>query len=840
MPSAGTASSTGSTPSTRSTPSAGSGTASRSGRGRRIPSTDTGPPPAPLDVRLVPAAMLGWAGAFHAVTARPAVALGGAAGCLAMAALAVHHLRREHRRRPAARHRAVSRTPPAGALLLVALVVAAVLGSAGGQVHARSSGLLAELTTLGASALLTGRVAEEPRAVAAREWETAGRFRVTLTVSEVSGRGRVSTADAPVVVLGPAPWAALSLGEQVRVRGTPLATPPGDKAVALLTTDRHPERTARPPWHLRVVGGLRADLLAVTEDLSPQGRGLVPGIAVGDDRRLPADLEDDMRATSLTHLTAVSGAHVAIVLGAVLGAGVWLPRRARVTVGALALVAFVALVRPEPSVIRSAVMGGVVLAALLLGRPARALPGLCAAVVALLVLDPWLARSFGFALSVLATAGLVVLARPWARWLSHALPRWLATVVAVPAAAQAACAPVVLLLTPAISVYAIPANVMAAPVVPPATVLGVGATLVAPWWAAGAEAMVSAASVCTAWIALAARTFADLPGAQVTWPGTVAGSLLLAVLTAGAIAVLARAGPPRAGPWLPVSALVLVLLVVPGPRQALSGILPGTGPAEGWVAVQCDVGQGGAFLLRSGAASAVLVDVGGAGSGATECLRDAGVERLDLLVLTHPHADHVGGLPEVLAAVEVEQVLVSPAARPADTVAAVSGQLAAAGAEVLVATSDGARSDGVAGAVAWEVLWPTDEAAGTLPPDAVNDRSVVVRLDAPGLSAVALGDVELDGQAALVRALRDERAPTPEVVVMAHHGSPRQDPALAAALAPRLTLVSVGADNDYGHPAPSAVDLYAPSGPVLRTDECGPITVVRSDAGLATVADCDR
>jgi competence protein ComEC len=800
--------------------------------------------PAPLDARLVPAALGAWAAAHVGVTL-PAATSGVAAGVALLACAGPVWVLVRERRRPAGaprrRHRGVAAAPPSAAVLLALLVVAAVLGATAAQVHTRDHGLLGDLAFRGASAVVTSRVAAEPRALETREWEVEARFRVVVDVEQVSGRGARSAARAPVVVLGPASWGDLTLGEQVRVRGTLVATDPGDDAGALLVTSRAPERLGPPPWHLRAVNLLRGALREITADLSPQARGLVPGIAVGDDRDLPADLRADMQAVSLTHLTAVSGAHVAILLGTVLGAFVWLPRPWRTAAGALALVAFVALVRPEASVLRSAVMGAVVLVALVLGRPARALPALCAAVVTLVLVDPWLGRSYGFALSVLATAGLVLLARPWARWLSHLMPRWLATAVAVPAAAQAACGPVVVLLTPAVSPYAVPANILAAPVVPPATVLGVGATLLAPWWPGGAEALAAAASWCTAWIALVARVLAALPGAQLAWPGGTGGALALAAATAVGIGVLARAGPRRTGPALPALVVVLALALLPGPRQVVRAWLPDGWPPRGWVAVQCDVGQGAAFLVRSGPEAAVMVDVGPAGASAASCLRAAGVQRLDLLVLTHAHADHVGGLPEVLAAVHVRAAILGAGSDPVAAVEAVQHQLAAAGVSLDRPVAGGPGATGRAGEVGWEVLGPAPGAvtAGS-GEEAVNDLSLVVRLDAPGLRAVALGDVELDGQARLARYLRRSAAVPHDVVVMAHHGSSRQDERLAALLAPRLTLVSVGKDNDYGHPASSALDLYGRTGPVLRTDLCGAVAVVRTDApaGLAARAAC--
>ncbi|WP_341358157.1 ComEC/Rec2 family competence protein [Georgenia sp. M64] len=807
-----------------------------------------------VDARAVLPAVGAWAAAWVAV-AQPAdaVALAAAAALgLALVTGAVIGATRRARPQPG-RHRRSAVTSPSAAALLVTGVVAAVLLSTAAQLHHRQGGHLADLTSRGASVVVTGRVASEPEPLGrAREWEAAPRVRVQLDLESVAGRGERSGASAPVVLLGPATWGDVTLGERVRVRATLAATEPGERAVALLLAGDPPDVTDPPPATLRVVNAMRGRLRAVTADLSPQARGLVPGIAVGDDRALPTALEEDMRATGLTHLTAVSGAHVAILLGAVLGSTAWLPRRGRAVVGAVALAAFVLLVRPEASVLRSAAMGAVVLVALLLGRPSRALPALAGAVVGLILLDPWLAREYGFALSVLATGGLVLLARPWASWLSHVVPRWLAVGIAVPAAAQAACGPVVVLLTPAVALYAVPANLLAAVAVPPATVLGVAATLLGPVWPTAASVLVTAAAAFTWWIATVAQTFAGLPAAQVPWPAGGPGVLALAVATAAGVGVLARAGPRAAWlrPVVVVAVVVPALLVLPW-RDDLVAALPDGWPPRGWVAIQCDVGQGAAFLLRSGDDAAVMIDTGPDGGAAGDCLGAADVGRVDLLVLTHAHADHVGGLAEVLAAAEVTAAVLGPGPEPAPGVRDTLTLLADAGVPVSrpvtheVPVAPGGRAAGPAdrgraGEVDWQVLWPTPAAVARSPGgDGVNDLSLVLRLTAPGADVVALGDVELAGQAGVRGRLAGARGGAVDVVVMAHHGSARQDAGLAAALRPRLTVVSVGAGNDYGHPAASALELYARTGSVvLRTDTCGEIALVRRGPDLATVSRC--
>ncbi|MEE6272524.1 ComEC/Rec2 family competence protein [Georgenia sp. MJ206] len=745
---------------------------------------------------------------------------------------------------PSGRHRAAVHAPVAAAVLVAGAVAAATLLAVAGHVHVRTSGTLAVLTERSASVALTGRVAADPAPLApAHAWDTEPRYRVRLDVGAVERRGVVGAARAPVLVLGPQEWASVTLGATVQARGRLVPTDPGDDVVALLVAGG-PEVVRPPPGYQRVAGAMRAGLVDAVAGASPQARGLVPGIAVGDDSALPPELDAAMTAVSLTHVTAVSGAHVAIILGTVLALLVWVPRWARAVLGGLVLVGFVVLVRPEASVLRAATMGAVALVALLLGRPARALPGLCAAVVVLLLVDPWMARSYGFVLSVLATGGLVLLAGPWAQALSTRLPGWLAHTIAVPAAAQVCCAPVIILLSPGIATYAVPANVLAAPAVPPATVLGVLATLCAPWWPDAAGALAGAAGWFTAWIALMATFWAGLPGAQVPWLGGAPGAVALVVVTIVAI-ILARRLT-----WRPAQMVVLVvvalLVVVPGPRRAVTAWWPGAWPPQGWLAVQCDVGQGSAFVVRSGPGAAVMVDVGPLDGGADACLRGLGVTHLDLLVLTHLHADHVGDLAAVMEGRTVERALLSPHGEPRAAAAAVLDDLADAGVEVLRPAAGDAGTDG-AEPVRWKVLWPTARAVSAAPAgdgDAVNDLSLVVRLETPGLSVVALGDIEPGGQRGLLRELRLADAaggpgPPDDVVLVPHHGSPRQDAALAEHLAGRLALVSVGTGNDYGHPAPTTLAMYRAGGAlVLRTDECGAVAVVRTRGGLGAVSGC--
>ncbi len=273
----------------------------------------------------------------------------------------------------------------------------------------------------------------------------------------------------------------------------------------------------------RAAGHLRAGLREAVAGLPAAERGLVPGLVVGDTAAMPVELEQDFRTAGLTHLTAVSGANLVIVVGFALYVGRWLGFRVRwlPALGALALVGFVVLARPQPSVLRAAAMGLVGLAALATGRRRGSLAALAAAMLALLLLDPWLARSYGFALSVLATAGLLLIAPGWTRWMcARRVPAPLAQALAVPAAAQVACAPVVALLSGQVSLVAVPANLLVAPAVAPATVLGVLATLAGAVSDPAARAFGWLAGLPAWWIVTVAQRAAAVPDAAVAWPSS--------------------------------------------------------------------------------------------------------------------------------------------------------------------------------------------------------------------------------------------------------------------------------------------------------------------------------
>jgi competence protein ComEC len=339
--------------------------------------------------------------------------------------------------------------------------------------------------------------------------------------------GVTTSIRSPVFVLAAGRgWVGLQPSQHVRAAGRLGVPQPGEFETATFDASGSPSDIGPPSTLQRVAGKARAGLREAAAPLPDASGGLFPGLVDGDVSRLPLDVVADFKTTGLTHLVAVSGANVAIVLGATLVGARWLrlPLRGQAWAGALVIVGFVVVARPQPSVLRAAAMGLVAVLALATGRRHRALPALAAAVLCLIYVDPMLSRSIGFALSVLATGALVTLAPVLRETLVRRMPRWLAEALSVPTAASLVCAPLIASISGTVSLAAIPANVLAEPAVAPATILGVLTACVAPVSMPAAHLLARLAEVPCAWVVFIARTFARLPGAAVHWPSGLAGA----------------------------------------------------------------------------------------------------------------------------------------------------------------------------------------------------------------------------------------------------------------------------------------------------------------------------
>ena len=645
-----------------------------------------------------------------------------------------------------------------------------------------------------------------------------------VRLTDRDGRRVAGSARALVLATDPG-WRPLLPGQRLIAQGRLVAPRGGDLTAAVLTVTGPPAPQGPPPWVQRAAGTLRAGLQRACDPLPDEQGGLLPGLVVGDTSRLTPAVEEDFRATGMTHLNAVSGSNVAIVVGAVLLLARWARAGPRVAVAlcGLALIGFVVLVRPSPSVVRAATMGAIGLAALAAGRPRAALPALCAAITVLVIVDPELAGDPGFALSVLATAGLLLLAPGWRDVLRRrGVPAGLAEALAVPAAAQLTCGPVVAGISGTVSLVAVPANLLVVPAIAPATVLGVAAAVVSPIWPAGAEFAAWLASWPAWWLVTVARQGAQLPAGTLPWPGGVPGALLLAGLT---VALLVATRRPLIRRLVAVCAVAVVLGTLP------VRLLAGGWPPPGWVVVACAVGQGDALVLPVAVGRAVVVDAGPDPAGVDGCLRRLGVREVPLLVISHFHADHVAGIAGVFRGRQVAAVLTPQWSEPAFGASQVHAAAQTASAALRTAPV-GWRWR--AGGVELVVLGPPYPLRGSRSDP--NNNSLVLAATVAGVRILLPGDAETEEQRALL-----ESAPPgafrADVLKVAHHGSAYQDPEFLDAVRPAVALVSVGADNDYGHPNPGLLARLTRNGArVLRTDTDGDAAAVRDGDGLAVVA----
>ena len=585
---------------------------------------------------------------------------------------------------------------------------------------------------------------------------------------------------------------------------------------------------------------------------------------------MPPDLDDAFRATDLTHLLAVSGSNLTIVLALLIGPPhlatraerrglaprLGLSLRGTAVVGGAIALAFVVVCRPDPSVLRAAVCGLITLLAIGTGRRRSLLPALAAAVLLLVLYDPWLARSYGFLLSVLATGALLLLAPRWSAALQRRrVPPRIAEVIAAAAAAQAVCAPVVAVLAARVGLVAVPCNLLAELAVGPATVLGFAALAAAPVALPVARALAWCAGWPAEWIAGVARTGAGLPGAEFEWPGGWAGGLMLAVVLVVLVPVGRRL---LRRPWLCALCALAVILAVCRPAP-FTRIITGW-PPPGWRVAACDVGQGDGLVLAAGDGTALVVDTGPEPRAIDRCLTDLGVRRIPLLVLTHFHADHVDGLPGALRGRSVGAIETTTLEDPPGQAQFVRTTAAAAGVPIFRAATGERRH---LGPLTWEVLWPPappalpgphgpgvpgspgapgrqapdpDGRNGSEALDGPNDASVTLLVRTHGLTILLLGDLEPPAQRALLAAHPELGAV--DVLKVAHHGSAYQDPPLMHRLAPRLALISCGTGNPYGHPALGTLAALRAQGVrVLRTDTDGAIAILGTTARLsATVS----
>jgi competence protein ComEC len=526
-------------------------------------------------------------------------------------------------------------------------------------------------------------------------------------------------------------------------------------------------------------------------------------MVLGDTSKQTAEFKLAMKRSGLTHLVAVSGANFAIVSGFVL----WLMqfifrnRKYRIGATALSLIFFIALVRPSPSVLRAAAMAAVVLFAMSHRRAADSLPALGFAIAAVVIADPWQARDAGFALSVLATAGLLLAAPKIIAVLQRFLPKKLAESFAPPIAAVLFCAPVLVALSGFLSPMSIIANLLAAPAVAPITVLGFIAALIHPFLPGVAGVLILIIRVPAAFIGFVAKWSASFSVLEL---GKGASGFLAIVVVALCIWIFRTFFREHRKATV---ILLIALLVTSNWATRFPGI--------DWQVGNCDIGQGDAMVINLGKQRGVVIDVGPDPQLIDRCLKQFGITQVSILILTHFHADHVEGLPGLLKGRSVGQVWVSPQIDPAFESDRVQRWLKVIP-QIPVTAGFTAQIQGERGTINLQAIWPKLGAQ-----DTPNNSSIVMKINSADFSLLAAGDIEPIAQSQLVQQLSQV-----DLYKVAHHGSRYQDLNFMRALSPRISIISVGKGNTYGHPAPQTIAALSRIGStVYRTDLDGALAI---------------
>jgi ComEC/Rec2-related protein len=757
--------------------------------------------------------------------------------------------------------------------LAPAATVALVLLATGGSLARAAEGPVDEAIASSATFTAYLRIVGEPSSLPQGAFGGGERFLVDAEVIGGLLGGTPFISATPVVVLGSASWSTMGTGDTVRVLGIAKPSDRPGRATAIFLPSSRPMVQEAEGW-FGYTDGLRSRFRDAAQR-DGRDHGLLPGMVLGDRTTLEPDLEHAMKTTGLTHLTAVSGANCSYVIAFMfLGLRFGRVPRFPAAIGAvMALAGFVLLVRPEPSVLRAAVMGGIGVVAVLSGRGKVSLTLLMLSIIVLLAVDPWLSVSFAFMLSVAATLGLVLAGPAVAESLGRLMPRVMAQVLAIPLTAQLFCAPILVLIQPALPVYSLPANVAVSPVVPAITLLGMVAILALVAAPVLAQPLIVAAQGGTRWVGAVADTFAGAPAASLPWASGPAGATLAALVSLAVLFLLVarrpqstrwnhmlgatgsggdpvrsrervnrspadhtafvQGGPPGTGRTRPPSAdnggmargrrvlvMGLILTVVAAAVIVLVKVTT-VPPATGWIVAVCDVGQGDGLVVGTAPGHALVVDTGPDPAAMDRCLDDLSVEVIDALVITHLHDDHYGGVEGAVNGRTVSKFYYSTGEDRLPR-------------EVTDAAADaGVRPEKLDSLTTFDlqrtqvrVLWPAGSAEAEEENNASAVLDVVVQASDRPVRILLTGDLEEDAGARMLDASPEIANRGVDILKVAHHGARNGGTTLIEALRPRLALISVGEDNEYGHPHPTILEaLVRADIPVVRTDELGSFTV---------------
>ncbi|MFH1651512.1 MAG: DNA internalization-related competence protein ComEC/Rec2 [Chloroflexota bacterium] len=585
---------------------------------------------------------------------------------------------------------------------------------------------------------------------------------------------------------------------------------------------------------------------------------LAQGIILGIRGNIPESVREDFARSGIAHLLAISGLHLGIIAGMALSLGLWLFGRRRhyyfwLAIGITWLYAL--LTGMNPPVVRAAIMVSLFLSADALGRQRSALIALLFTAAVMAGISPYILRDVSFQLSFLAMAGLVLLFPPLQALARRAVSavadsdgglsatlKFLADSLSVTLAAVLAVAPVVGYYFGSISLVSPLTTLLALPALPAVIVSGAVTGLLG--WISLAAAQV------TGWLTWLFLLYINALAHTLALPGLTVASIspVLFILYYLALAAFARSRHRSALPYLTGTASRLksglasaggflgrlpLRFVIPPlfVAAALVAITAATMPDNRLHVAFLDVGEGDAILIRQGSQE-VLIDGGpspekiGLELGKQLPFWDRTIE---LLVLTHPHQDHLAGLVEVLQRYRVERVIAPDLADDAPLYARWQELLGERGVTVLAARAGQRVTLGPD--ITLDILSPTPEMLRRSPGD-VDNNSTVLRLKDGEIGFLFTADIREEAQEELIR----NRAPLAATVLkVPHHGAATTSAAFLAAVNPTLAVISAGADNRFQHPSPEILQRLSgivTDGHIFRTDTQGTIELVTDGSRL--------
>jgi len=591
----------------------------------------------------------------------------------------------------------------------------------------------------------------------------------------------VTSGQLPRSPLILSPWVRSStVGDEFRVSGlfTPGVTRIHRSVVAGRISVSWSEPVDHDPApHLRVANILRERVIAVIGPTGSESRALLAGFLIGDTTELGDTSVDLMRRAGLTHFVAVSGSNVALflllwwLLLGPLGLRGW----PRTFAGLGGLVVFAAMTRWEPSVLRASLAAGVLLVGRSIGLPLSSWATLSLAIAGALTIAGELATDVGFQLSVLAAIGVLAGSDLW-----QFRPSFVSTALSASVSAQALVSPLLLAVFGSVPMLSPIANVVAGPLVVAATsVAGLGVVV-------GSEALIGVASLFSAAVLGVAEVAAPWP--QMEWSRWL---LLL-----GCAVALARLARPL---LVPLAAILVAVSIWPVSRQ----------PDELPAVVFLDVGQGDATLFIDRDLT-VLVDGGPDPVVLTRKLERYGIDRIDVLIVSHVHADHITGLEAVIGRIPIGSVVADFENHTTPAATWLLEEVERLGID-LTNPVPGWRFG--TDSLGFEVLGPLRRYASP------NDESIVVLASVGEHDVLMSGDIETFAQAEL-------HVPGVDVLKVPHQGAATSDLGWLANHAGHTSVVSVG-PNQFGHPSPDVLGtLTAAGADIHRTDLDGDLVFV--------------